>query len=446
MQHSSCGSFRKVRYRTLGRTLLAAGVSVAAALSAAPAWADTTTQPGAPLISSTTYTDTSQTAVVRTPGTFTFTPPQGTEAPTAYVYSLNEPPSTIPPSQPGWTAGGTLVTAAGGLTPTTVVITPHQTGPNTLYVYALDAAGNESQTSWYSFTAKPLPTPDPFGDVTGDGLPDALGVGPVASPGLWLAQATDAAGHVAQHLTQLGAGGLSIATNSTHTASDWVGAGVSTADFNGDGMQDLLVQVPRAPGEGNVEILYGGRDAPLPYAFGDTDTNFASFVGLPTVDGSAGYQTVDQIVAAPTGSLDGMPMPDLYAVVGDNLYLYTPIWGDYNAPVLVSSGWAGKTISAAVSGGNPALFARDDTSGALTLFVGDTAKGIPAGDPAGGRYLYAHSGFDARTVPALAGADINTDGVPDLWATSIKGGQLTVNAYLGTSLGHFAAPVVNPIS
>ncbi|MEV0565540.1 RICIN domain-containing protein [Dactylosporangium sp. NPDC050588] len=100
----------------------------------------------------------------------------------------------------------------------------------------------------------------------------------------------------------------------------------------------------------------------------------------------------------------------------------------------------GRTIAATVNGTNPALFARTDATGKLELYTGDTATGTPAGTAA--PVVYAASGFDADTVPAVTGADINTDGKPDLWADS-RG--TTLDARLNTGADALAAAVTNQL-
>jgi hypothetical protein len=122
-------------------------------------------------------------------------------------------------------------------------------------------------------------------------------------------------------------------------------------------------------------------------------------------------------------------LPDLYAVVGDNLYIYQPSFppGAYGDPQLVSRGLTGHTIVGTRLGANPAFLVRNDRTGALDLWVGDAANGIPAGGTGGARYTYRTSGYSASALPSISGADINVDGSPDLWGVNRVG---NVNAYL----------------
>lgn len=419
------------------------GIGLAAALACAvvatPAAAATaskkcrTAAPLAPAVTSTAYPTGGTGAPVRTPGDFTFTPPAGSTAPATYVYALNVAASTtVPATTPGTYGSTTVVAAAAGGAPTTVTITPTQIGPNVLYVYAA-TCGGISGTTAYSFTTAPPSTPDPWGDFTGDGHADLLRVGPAAHPGLWLYAGTDDAGHLATRPTQVGGSGTGGA-GSTGTVADWTGSAVSAADLTGDGVQDILVKLGTAdPQTSNVEIIPGSG------AGGTFDPAQGTPVHLPAVDGSGGDQTVDQAVVTPVPGLyadAGSSMPDLYAVVGDTLYVYPGYGPTFYDPVPVGSGWAGRTIVGAVAGSEPALLSRDNATGALDLWVGDRATATPAGSSPATRL--ASTGFSATDLPVLAGTDLGGDGLVDVFAVS--GGE-EVLAYPNTGAGSLGTAV-----
>ncbi|MEV4132401.1 ricin-type beta-trefoil lectin domain protein [Dactylosporangium sp. NPDC049742] len=390
-------------------------------------------QPAAPVVASATYPEDSTGPPIGTAAAFTFTPQAGSDLPISYVYSLNAaPPATIP-GQYGPFKGGTLVQAAAS-GPTSVTLTPRYFGPNILYVYGINGAGNPSAVTAYRFTTDAPAQPAVWGDFTGDGIPDQIAVGTVFRPGAWLHPGTDKAGHLGTPV-QVGADGIGGA-GSTASVRDWTGATATATEFTGDGVQDLLIKLPVSDADGNVTVLPGNGDG-APF-----DALDRIRVMLPTVDGSEGNQTVDQVVVSPLPSVTGSPLPDLYAIVGDNLYLYPPGFppGNFEAPILISSGWTGRTIAATVNGTNPALFARTDATGKLELYTGDAATGTPAGTDT--PVVYAASGFDANTVPAVTGADINTDGRPDLWADS-RGTAL--DARLNTGANALAAAVTNQL-
>jgi hypothetical protein len=395
-------------------------------------------QPGIPVITSTTYPTGSTGAPARTPATFTFTPPSGTEKPTRYVYSLNTPPPAPLPRGNMTFSGAVAVPADQGGGSTNVTITPRRVGFNVLYVYAVDAAGNPSAAATYMFQTAALTDTDVTGDLTGDGVPDAVVAGTAAMPGLWLYPGTDKTGRVSS-ASQIGAAGL--AKDGTGAATDWTGVPVGAADFTMDGIQDLLVKLPHADADGNVTVLPGlGDGSPV-------DPSGQRRLALSPIDpNQTGSQTVDQIVAAPITAFNDPPLPDLYAIVGDDLYFYSPLLPPataYSDPEWLGRGWAGRTITATSVGSNPALFSRDKTTGELDLWVGDAANGVRAGDPASTKITYATSGFNATTVPTITSADLDVDGKPDLWTTTSDG---KLNAYRNNGANGLAAPVASPLA
>jgi hypothetical protein len=311
------------------------------------------TQPDPPTVSSTTYPQGQTGPPARTPATFTFTPPTNrTEDPASYVYSLNTPPPATLPHGPTLFPTAVFVPAQPGGAGTTVTITPRRADTNILYVYAIDAAGNPSATTTYPFHTAAITTPDLAGDLTGDGVPDALAVGTTSLPGLWLYAGTDRTGRVnpAMQISAAGTGG----PGATNTPTDWTGATVTTADFTADGIQDVLVRLSRSDSTGNVEVLPGLGDGTT--AAPDPATIKPLY--LPKVDNIPGSQSVDQIVAAPGPSVTGLALPDLYAIVGDTLYFYTPLLPPataYDNPQPVSAGWTKRTITATAVGDTPAL-------------------------------------------------------------------------------------------
>jgi hypothetical protein len=404
-------------------------------------------QPGQPVITSTTYPKNDLGPAARTPGTFTFNPDPNAETPAGYIYAFNVVPTVIA-GRKSATTGGQYVAATNGSA--TKQLVPPRVGRNTLYAYAIDAAGNASSLpAEYPFDTAPLATPDPAGDLTGDGQPDLILPGNTTHPGLWLYKATDTAGHLNTRGQQIGSNGTGAVTPAS--TSNWTGSATSTADFDGDGVQDILVKLPTPPSNGaNTEVLLGhGDGAPL-----QTDANNLLPIMLPRADGTiTSYQTVDQVT--PATDLSGMPFPDLYAVIGHNLYLYTPVWaplGTYNTNPECLSGpsgsgcdtigdWSTQTITSAPASIGPALFARNTTTGELDLWTGNTNTSIPAAGVGSVKTVYTTSGWTATATPTIAGLDINLDNRPDLWAAT-SAGNLT--AYLSnTSTNAFTTPINN---
>jgi hypothetical protein len=88
----------------------------------------------------------------------------------------------------------------------------------------------------------------------------------------------------------------------------------------------------------------------------------------------------------------------------------------------------------------PALFALDNRTGRLGLWVGDPANGVPAGAPTGTRYLYTRHGFDANEVSTLAGGTSTSTANPTCGQPAGAG---TLSAYLGVDDHKFGKPVVS---
>ncbi len=395
------------------------------------------TQPGQPTINSATYPETSTGAPARTPGDFVITP-TGTESPVRYVYSLNTPPPTPLPHGPELYPDATAIDAQPNSAATTITITPRRVDANTLYVYAVDAAGNPSALAAYPFRTGALTTPDVPGDLTGDGLADALTVGDTGDPGLWLHPGADTSGHVGPAI-QVGGDGTGGNQATGHT-TDWTGTTADIADLTGDQVNDVIIRLPAAAntGDSNVEVIPGTGD-------GNTlDPDHGFILQLPPVDAGDGGQTVAQVAAVPSSDpTTGVTTVDLYATVGDNLYRYTASNppGTFNLPDPVSAGWAHRSITGLPIAANAALFSRDQ-AGELDLWTGNTATGVLAGAD-GTNTVYATTGFASPAVTAVTGADIDHDGRPDLWATTNTG---HLDAYRNNTASGFLGAVTNALT
>jgi hypothetical protein len=164
-----------------------------------------TTPPASPNVTSTAFPPSGSGATGQdagTSGTFSFksTDPvpscSGCLASGVYgfEYSLNTPlPSSYPALSCTSTGGTVRADSAGGATSCPVAV--GDWGTNTMYVAAIDTAGNISQTYQYSFYApwNPATKVQP-GDVTGDGVPDLLGTSSSTNDLLLLPGGTDPAG------------------------------------------------------------------------------------------------------------------------------------------------------------------------------------------------------------------------------------------------------------
>ncbi|GAA2696564.1 MULTISPECIES: LamG domain-containing protein [Actinosynnema] len=105
-------------------------------------------KPDAPLVSSTDYPETGDHGGPDVPGTFTFRP-GGPELPVAYDWGFSADVTSAVPASPDGTA--------------TVTTVPRWAGGNTLFVRAVDRAGNPSPFTGYSFDVTPAqPVPPQF--------------------------------------------------------------------------------------------------------------------------------------------------------------------------------------------------------------------------------------------------------------------------------------------
>ncbi|MEV8547249.1 LamG-like jellyroll fold domain-containing protein [Streptomyces sp. NBC_01261] len=108
------------------------------------------TAPSSPTVTSknnlypNTDNDGSAGAAAGTAGTFNVATSGGASA-TKFVYSVDVPPTTVNPP------ASQIVTASGNAA--AVTITPYSPGPHTLWMYAMDAAGDDSGTTGYPFLA-----------------------------------------------------------------------------------------------------------------------------------------------------------------------------------------------------------------------------------------------------------------------------------------------------
>ncbi|MEV6965595.1 LamG-like jellyroll fold domain-containing protein [Hamadaea sp. NPDC051192] len=410
--------------------------------------------PGSPGITSTEFPKGQLGQPAGSSGTFTITPGAG-NTPAKYIWGLNVAPPVTSAGPASPQSNWNVLTSTG--TSTSLTVPVKHVGPNVLYVYAVDANGNASGYTSYDFTTDRKPTPDRYSDFNGDGNPDLLRVGDAANPGLWLYTGTDELGHLATSGIQLGGLGTGFA-GSTGTVADWTGATVTPGDYNADGAQDIFVRLPNTNLEGsNVEILLGSGDG-MPFQPNDTDVKVP--VNLPTIDGAQHSQAVDSVVATPPDNQfdpalwqeQGLqtPLPDLYVTIGDTLYLYVPSYPGIIYDLLDAT----KTVNqyqelAAAPGSVPRLFVRDRVVGSLirlegTLFDSDTGTpGVWLGSGAAST-LIGKTGWSAVTIASVSGADIDDDGIPDIWSRQLPATPLTIFGRLSTASSGLNVTVSNP--
>ncbi|HEU5474691.1 MAG TPA: hypothetical protein VFV67_28925 [Actinophytocola sp.] len=408
-------------------------------------------QPGVPDIQSTDYPDDGVTGKpVRTPGTVTFTPPAGSSTPTQYRYQLGGGlPITVNATNGAWT---------GAITPTRI-------GPNMLTVQALSSVGTPSPAAQHVVLATRPDNPDVEGDLTGDGNPDLLTVGGTGgtAAGLWLTPGNGNGG--LRTPTNIGIRGTAL-TTTVGSPQDWAGTLVTTGQFTGSGMQDILAVAPN----GTVSIYTGpGDGSALSLASGTISGLFGGSFLDPNwepMPAAGQTQTITQITAIGHLPEDSLPStdgayPDLLAVVNNNgdhqLWWFehgmgTGLYGTAAVVLDDTIDWSTKTITGTTRGGQPALLVRDNTTGKLDLYSTNcTADCYNLNWFTDATYTLAKSATSALTLtnaPGIVANDTNKDGNPDLWSIKSTGASTYTAGNAAGTYGTLAAAgtVIPPVS
>lgn len=380
---------------------------------------------------------------VGTPFTFTFTE-TGVGTPVAYQYTLNGGATQTIPAPSG--------SASSAIVPTRQ--------DNRLIAYAVAADGTVSGGTVDDFTARAA-TPAADKDLNGDGQPDLLTVGNTAvlAPGLWQATGRPAtsgsAGLVNVPATDIGINGNGF--NTLGSPADFNGAQAITGDFFGRGFQDVLVYYPsgfngdsEVAGEG--EVLAGPGDGSALNSVPQSDCAISSGI-LADFNGDNPLQ-----VANAYASLNGSGLPDLLTISGD------PVNG-YSLNYFISGGvpcgffqtfttsttltpdgtadWNKWTIATLSDDTGTGMFLWNQGTGALYLWQGVTAhdNGDGTGTLSYTQYLISPHWNQGKSLSTLEAADLNGDGVPDLWAVTSDG---TVRAYLISNLSATGRAEIEP--
>ncbi|MGW0703753.1 FG-GAP repeat domain-containing protein [Streptomyces sp. NPDC002867] len=380
--------------------------------------------PGSPVIESTDFPIQSDTADVwskepfGTAGDFTFKPLNSADGVKTYEYSLN---TTL--------YDKTIAAKADG-SAQLLDVQPQYAGPNTIYVKAVDAAGNESSGRAYRFYVKPRSTLDKPGDVTGEGYPDLLAVDATGNLRVYPASAGD----VNIHMPGAHANGT-LVDDGYWQDSDKHALISHTTDWHpGDGITDVLARMP----DGKL-YLYPGD------GYGSLDVSARLEVLLP--EGAPATSALTQIVAAEDVTGDGKP--DAVALAGQQLWAFTGYSGASfsKAQLIGLSGWTSYDLIGVrdISGDGVAdlLMRGPDTERGLLLRKGKPASAggvdftsfASATSGAGGaEVVYGTTGWGRAAFPMLQGTpDAGTDGIPDLWAVKSDG---TLQFYPGDRTTH----------
>uniref|UniRef100_UPI002F90FF30 FG-GAP-like repeat-containing protein n=1 Tax=Streptomyces longwoodensis TaxID=68231 RepID=UPI002F90FF30 len=369
----------------------------------------------------------------------------GDQASTA-AYRVGDPASlTVAPNASGGTAASYLY-QLNGATPASVASTGASTsltvtptgGANILTVTAVSAGGNIGDTANCVLFAEPAATAAD-GDMTGDGAPDLTAVGAQAglSSGLWLAHGTSD-GQLTTSASNLGT--LGTGATSAGSAADWDGTQAITGHFHtGAGFNDVLEYNPTT-GQGSV--LYGKGNGSTLRPFSGDQVNVISLAFTDDADNRAtSIANGGNLYRTLNGVNDSAP-PDLLQVMGGQLwdrpaYLVPGVFGTMEETLWLggtnptgSGDWAGWSITSSLIDNLPAMFARNNSTGALYYYTPQQLKDLANGTPVT-PLLVAASGYTSAAVPVLQAVDLDGDadgdgkdddnGVPDLRTVSASG-------------------------
>ncbi|MEU7116659.1 DNRLRE domain-containing protein [Streptomyces sp. NPDC046182] len=315
----------------------------------------------------------------------------------------------------------------------TKTLKPPMAGINTLYVWAVDSAGNHSQPAKYEFYVTPRKTLDPPGDVTGDSAPDLLAID---ATGNLRSYPAEPAGNVNVHMPgaynaqgPLDDGYWTAATGKPPVllshATDW---------YPGDGVNDLLARMP----DGKL-YLYPGD------GFGSFNTDERLDILLPA--SAPNPTTLTQLSL--TGDITGDGMPDAFARAGGQLWAFTGYTGGSftDARLLAGSGWDIRDIvnvsDYTGDGIADLVFRSAEAERGLLLRHGKPATGggvdlnslaLAANSGTGRDEVYGTTGWSRTNIPVIQGTpDANSDGISDFWAVMANG---TLRFYTGGPSSH----------
>jgi hypothetical protein len=385
------------------------------------------TRPGPPTVTPPASTTVGQAA------TFTVAPPASGTTPTDYMYQLN---------------GGTPGTATASSGNASIVVVPTRF-TNTLTVTSQSAGGNIGEAATVVFNAAPAATAADA-DLTGDGNADLLTVGSSANGlpnGLWMASG-QGTGQVAAGVTDIGANGNG--TQGDNSPADFAGAQVITGHFGGTGLQDILAYYPTGANAGQANILFGSGDGSAIQA---QDSGSEQTISGGTFTDSNG-DNPSQLANAGNASGQGFAYPDLIAVNGDSNGYYLEFYpnndglGDYEVADQLSTltptggtDWNNWTIATAQVSSGTAMYLWDSSTGALYLWE-NLSYNMSTGALSYTQYTIADgvtATWNKGATVALKAADVNGDGIPDLWTVGRNGVATAYLATLGSGTATLAA-------
>jgi hypothetical protein len=241
--------------------------------------------------------------------------------------------------------------------------------------------------------------------------------------------------------TDIGVNGNGFSTLGSPT--DFNGAQAITGGFFGTGFQDVLVYYTSGTFAGEGEVLAGQGDGSALQTVSGSDCAIPSGE-LADFNGDNPLQ-----VANAYASANGSGLPDLLTVSGDpangyHLNYFTSggapcsFFQAFAATTVTpdsTADWNKWTLATLSDNSGTGMFLWNQSTGALYLWQGVTAhdNGDATGTLSCTQYLISPRWNKGQSPSALEAADLNGDGVPDLWAVTSDG---TVRAYI---ISHLSA-------
>ncbi len=419
-----------LRWTRMLMPVVIVGAACASATSAAAATDISPPTINAPLGGIGPYT-------VGTPVTFTFTE-TGAGTPVAYQYTVNGGVTQTIPA-PAGTANASIIPAR-----------QH----TRLIAYAVAADGTVSGGTVDDFYAKAA-TPAADKDLNGDGLPDLLTVGNTSglAPGLWQATGRPAAGDGHAGLVTVPATDIGINGNGFNTPgspADFNGAQAITGNFFDYGFQDVLLYYPSGIHAGGGAILAGQGDGSALWPYSGSTCSITQG-DLTDFNGDNPLQVVNAYA-----SVYGTGLPDLLATSGDSTngyyldYYYSTAPCGFIQAFAISTptpdgtaDWNRWTLATLSEGSGFGMFLWNQSTGALYLWQGVTAhdNGDGTGTLSYTQYRISAHWQQGKSLSTLEAADLNGDGVPDLWAVTPDG---IARAYLISHLSATGPAKIEP--